>query len=150
MTKHRAGSPLESTAKRGRHDLVVYQSSELVSQSARSYISPVPMTYSLPMASTENFGSSTCFNPMNEARDFTYSGSALQLDVPEWFGNITGTEPYYIEPASMNQGIGMLPTLAPVSPVDLYAPTQVYKLSLKDNKPADFLAIRETQGRRSC
>ena len=55
----------------------------------------------------------------------------------------------------MDQHVSMFRDVAPMYPVDLYAQdlyaqTPSYQLFLQDSKPADFLAIRKTQGKQRC
>ena len=149
--KHRAGSPLESIAKRGRHDPVGYHSSELLPYSARFHASTMSTINSLAGMTSTEFPCppviDALFDPAKEARDFGYSNMVSQLEFADWAFASTSSDPYYIEPASMNPGIDVSQTY---SPMDRWAQSSLYKISLEDSKPADFLAIRKTQGRRSC
>lgn len=161
--KHGAASPLESTAKRGRLDVAKYQyqSSELVPQPTGFHTSTVSTINPLPsMASTECFSlpiNDSLFYPMNDPRDLGCSNMASHWDPAGWDETITNTDPCYNELATMNQGIGVARDLIPVNSSHIYAQTlsyqpalgdsKSYQLSLGDSKPADFLAIRKTQGK---
>lgn len=162
--KHRARSPLQSIAKRGRHDTVAYQSSELVPRSPGSHASRLSTMDSFAsMASTESLwlpNSDAFLNPMN---GFAYSNTPSQFNVASWDGPLTSRDPCYVGPANMNQGIDIFGNLPPIELLDHYVqppryPRSLedyvhpprYQRSLEDSKPADFLAIRKTQGRRSC
>ena len=153
MNKHRAASPLESTAKRGRLDVAEYQyqSSELVPQSTGFDTSTVSTINLLPsVALTEYFPlpiNDSLFYPMNDARDLGCPNMASHWDFPGWGGASITTDPCYNELATLNQGIGMARDLTSVNSFHTYAQTPSYKLSLGDSKPADFLAIRKTQGK---
>lgn len=161
--KHGAASPLESTAKRGRLDVAEYQyqSSELVPQPTGFHTSTVSTINSLPsMASTEYFSlpiNDPLLYPMNDPRDLGCSNMTSLWDPAGWGEAITNTDLCFNELATMNQGIGMARDLTPVDSSHIYAQTlsyqpalgdsKSYQLSLGDSKPADFLAIRKTQGK---
>ena len=144
--KHRAASFLESTAKRGRLDVAEYQY-----QSTGFHTRTVPTLNSLPsMGPTDYFSlpiNDPLFYSTNAVRDIDCSNMASHWDLAGWGGAITSTDPCYNELATMNQGIGMAQDLAPVNPFHIYAQTPSYQLSLRDSKPADFFAIRKTQGK---
>ena len=151
--KHRAASPLESGAKRGRLDATGYQSqsSELVSQSTEFDTNTLSTFSSLPsIASTECY--SLQINdflpfPINETRDSGCSNMTSQWPFGNWSEAVTSTDPWCAELATMSPGIGMVRDLAPPDTFHIYPPIQSYQLSLRDSKPADFLAIRRTQGK---
>lgn len=85
-------------------------------------------------------------DPINEAPNFGPPNMALQLDLPDWSRSNIGVDPCYNELAIMNEGTGMQ-DLANVNLFDVFPPTQPYIRKLGNSKPADFLAIRKTQGR---
>lgn len=66
------------------------------------------------------------FNPANENQDFSFSGMTPQLGIPRSLPFLDQFDP---------------------CPQDFYVPTPPYRQWLEDSKPADFLAIRKTQGR---
>lgn len=60
---------------------------------------------------------------------------------------------YYLEQGGMNLGMGSpytVPMMALVAPVAPYTETPVHELVLSNSRPADFLAIRETEGGHDC
>lgn len=145
--KHGAVSPLESPAKRGKHDAKASQSVELVPRLARFHGSPVPTTDSLAsMASTEFPVAPNEGWVSGGFSEVTYSNMAPRWDVANWSGAITGRDPYYFDPINMSQSIGgsWFRNLTPVAPLDPYVETPKYRLVLENSKPADFLAIRKT------
>ena len=157
-SKHKAASLLESRAKRGRLDAAEYQyqPSELVSQSTGFGTNTLSTISSLPsIGSTEFLSLPTNESlpySMNEAQDIGCSNMTSQWPLVGWSEAVTNTDPWCTELATMNPGFGMVRDLAPLDtfPVDtfhIYASTPSYQLSLGGSKPADFLAIRRTQGK---
>lgn len=155
--KRRAGSPLESTAKRGRNDRSTDQSLELVSQFAMSKTSPAstvsalvnmgPTLDSLPVSGAY----SVIPNPMNEPWNRSYSYGAFNLDPLGWNGAAFSSDTYYYNRINMDENIGNVctfPGFTPVTTLDSPEQTVLFaQRHLYDIKPAHFLAIRETQGR---
>ena len=157
--KHRAGSPLQSIAKRGRYDPVERQPLELSQQfpifqtnpSSLSMDTWAQLSYAWSGSSWPWFNDDSPFS-MNETQDFGFENMAPQLGVNSWAPAIAPTSPSCMEVESLNEHIGMDRGLPPLDQFDLcpqdnYAQTSPYRLSLKDSKPAEFLAIRKTQGR---
>ena len=157
--KHRAGSPLQSIAKRGRYDPVERQPQELSQQCPIFQTNPSSLFMEPWDLMTHTWGESPwpyindAFpDSMNETQDFGFSNMAPQLGVNSWAPAITPTSPSCMEVETLNEHIGMDRSLPPLDQFDLcpqgfYAQTTPYRLSLKDSKPAEFLAIRKTQGR---
>lgn len=155
--KHKAASLLESRAKRGRLDAAEYQYQplELVQQST-GFGTHTPSTISsMPSMVSTEFSSLPINDSlpysMNEAQDIGCSNMTSQWPLVGWSEAVNSTDPWCTELATINPGFGMVRDLAPLDtfPVDtfhIYASTPSYQLSLGDSKPADFLAIRETQG----
>ena len=91
-------------------------------------------------------------NPMNETQNLGFFNMVPQLGVNNWAPAITPTDPSYIEVENLNQHVGMDRGLPPLDQFDLcpqsfYVQPPPYRQLLKDSKPADFLAVRKTQGR---
>ena len=148
--KHRAGSPLQSIAKRGRHDTLAHQSSELVPRCPGFHTSQLSTVDSFAsMTPTESFwlpNSGAFRNPMNGV---AYSNTPSQFNFASWAESLTSRDPCYFEPAFI-QGLDMFGSLPSIETLDHYVHPHHYQRSLENNKPVDFLAIRKTQGRRSC
>ena len=157
--KHKARSPLESVAKRGKPDRVDNQPLVLAPQPAGFHTNMVSTVDSLAtMTSTGYFRSPSIDNamlvdtneaqevPMNETRDFRFHNVASQHDFNSWDGPIEDL--WDLFPPDMNQSIGMTQNFAPENSFDFCERTQLYRDFLEDCcKPADFLAIRKTSGR---
>ena len=155
-SKRGATSPLESGAKQGRLEIPEDQSqrSELVPQAMDFNDSSVSTINSLDSRlSTDLFlPSSNNFSnfPINESRNTGHSNmdqpwSLFQLD--EY---IPGTGPVYNGAANMNYDSSMPSDLPPMNSFHTNPWIPSFKLWLEDSKPADFLAIRKTQGNWSC
>lgn len=155
--KHRAGSPLQSIAKRGRYAPVERQPLELSQQCpifetnpSSSFMEPwAQMSFGLTESPWPLFNDAFP-NSMNETQDFGFSNMAPQLGVNSWTPAITPTSPGCIEGETLNEHIGIDRSLPPLDQFDLcpqgfYAQTPPSRLSLGDSKPAEFLAIRKTQ-----
>lgn len=161
--KHKAASLLESRAKRGKLDAVEYQyqTSDLVSQSTGFGTNSLSTITSLPSIDSTEFPSLPINyllpNSMNEAQGIGCSNVASQWPFGGWSEAVTSTDPWCTELATINPGFGIVRNLAPLDtlplatlPLDtfhMYASTPSYQLTLPDSKPADFLAIRRTQGK---
>ena len=159
-SKHRAGSPLESPAKRGRHDVVTSQALELVPQPDGSHedwdlmgssLAGIPsaegVQWNLPKLDLQMSS-----NFVNEERCWTLSHMWSPIGVAGLDQAFTDNgDRYYVEQGSMNPGMGSpypSSSMALVAPVPPYTETPVYELVL--SRPAEFLAIRETEGRHDC
>ena len=145
--KHRAGSPLESIAKRGRYDLVERQPLGLGPPRP-------PIFRTTPLSPMESFTGIAMTespwpwidggfpNSMDETQDFSFFDMAPQLGADN-HASANTQYPSYVEVAR---------DWSTLDQFDLYqqslnVQTWSCRLSLKDSKPADFLAIRKTQGR---
>ena len=136
--KHRAGSPMQSTAKRGRYDPEERQPLELSQQCTIFQENPLlsePWTHS-PFDLTESpwpWINDAFPNSMNETQDFGLFNMAPQLGVNSWAPAITPTGPSYTEVENPNEHIGMDRNLPPLDqfglcPQGFYAQTPPYRL----------------------
>ena len=79
----------------------------------------------------------------------------VQRKFDDWGAANTRKDLDYNQSANMNPDTGMDLDLTPVDFVELpaqglYQQDPPHHLSLEDSKPADFLAIRNTSGKRAC
>ena len=151
--KRAATSPLESNAKQGRLETVEHQNQglELVPQAMDFHKNSVPTTNSLDRTLlTDIFSPDFSFPhyPMNESRDIGCSNMDSPWFSGEWSENVTSPIASYDGAANMNHGASMSSDLFPMNSFHADPWTRPFRLCLEDNKPADFLAIRKTQG--SC
>lgn len=158
--KHKAPSLLESRAKRGKLDAAEYQyqPSESVSQSTGLSANTLSTISSLPSLDSTEFPSLPINYSLpysiNEAQDIDCSNMASQWPLG-WSEAFTESDPWCTELATINPGVDIVRNLAPLDtfPLDtfhMYASSPFYQLILPDSKPADFLAIRRTQGNWFC
>lgn len=150
--KRVATSPLESKAKQGRLETVEHQNqcSELVPQAVNFHNSPVPF---YPRLSNDVFFppfNNSSFYPMNESQNIDCSNMDQLLPSDDWAGDIASPYTFYTGAANMNNGASMPSILPEMDPLHIDSWTPSFRLCLEDSKPADFLAIRKTQGNWSC
>ena len=148
--KHGATSPLESSAKRKRLETAEYQNqcSDLVPQSIGfppSAMWPIDSPNSTPwtdiFSPTSNHSS---LIPTIQTPNLGYHSMDLSCHPANWGG---ATDSFGNGVPDMNQGIDLLRGLAPMDTFHVYAQTPPHQLFIGDSKPADFLAIRKTQGK---
>ncbi|KAL6720197.1 hypothetical protein ACLMJK_002118 [Lecanora helva] len=152
--KHRAGSPLAPTAKRPKHSTIAPQSIEIGSQFAGPDTDWPQISSSMSMesltgqASMEEctWDSNIGLYQLNDMTGVPWRDTFFPFDVTEmsgaWIGGDFSSCP---ETAYPNQGLGCphsMPNLTPTPP-----PTQspTHEMILTDSRPADFLAVQETQ-----
>ena len=154
--KRGATSLLESKAKQGRLETVEHQNqcSELVPQAMDFHNSSLPTRNSLDSRfSTDIFlppFNDSSFYSMNESQNIGCSNMDPLWLSGEWAGNDISLNPFYNGAAHMNHGASMLSDLPPINYFHTGSWTLQFRLCLEDSKPADFLAIRKTQGNWSC
>jgi len=155
-SKHRAKSPLESKAKRGKHDIIPSQSLELAPPSTELRASPVSTTNSLAgIAPIEGWqynvlwDRNPIWSPAIDAQDFAWCAGVPPLDYfADSNGAITNQDfAYYNEAINMDQASDKLYPLQNLVPAAPQTQNSFHKLVLNNSKPAEFLAVRETQGR---
>ena len=154
--KRGATTLLESEAKQGRLEVAQYQSqcSELVPPAMDFHNSSVSTINSLDSRLPTDFyfshSDDSSFYPMNEPRYVGYPNLDPQWPLGLWTGGQFITDPFYNGAAVMNYD-----SIKPLDPplintYDTNSWTPSFQLRLEGTKPADFLAIRRTQGNWSC
>ena len=148
-SKRRARSPLESTAKRER-DMASSQALQLVPQSPRfredwdsiwSSTAGIPSTRGLELFSSE------CVPPMLSTNEQSMIWNH-PFDIAKADEAFTEGDRWFEIQGDTNLWLGnpfQSPFMAPVAP---YSKTPVQELVF--SRPAEFLAVRETEGRHDC
>ena len=150
--KRVATSPLESKAKQGRLEIVQHQNqrSEMVPQAMEPHNSSVELYSGLSNDVVITPFNNSSFYSMNESRNIGCSNMDLPWLPGDWAGDITSPYTFYNGAANMNHGASMPPDLLEMDLFHTGSSAPSFRLCLEDSKPADFLAIRKTQGNWSC